>query len=49
VKRKVVDDINEKPSKIIHSLLTQDVDTLTTYDLNIHHARSSIIPKLPVN
>jgi len=54
VKRKAVDDINEKPSKIIHSHLTQDVDTLTTYDLtlirkNIHHARSSIMPKLPVD
>lgn len=54
VKRKAVDDINEKPSKIIHSHLTQDVNTLTTYDLtlirkNIHHARSSIMPKLPVN
>jgi len=54
VKRKAVDDINEKPSKIIHSHLTQDVDTLTTYDLtlirkNIPHARSSIMPKLPVD
>jgi len=49
VKRKAIDDINEKPSKIIHSHLTQDVDILTTYDLtlirkNIHRARSSIMP-----
>ncbi|KAE9522680.1 hypothetical protein AGLY_016902 [Aphis glycines] len=54
VKRKAIDDINEKPSKIIHSHLTQDVETLTTYDLtlirkNIHHARSSIMPKLPMD
>jgi len=51
VKRKAVDDINEKPSKIIHSHMTQDVDTLTAYNCtlvrkNIHHAQSSIMPKL---
>jgi hypothetical protein len=47
MKRKAVDDINEKSCKIIHSHLTQDINTLTTYDLtlirkNIHHARSYI-------
>ncbi|CAI6369788.1 unnamed protein product [Macrosiphum euphorbiae] len=55
LKRKAIDDICEKPSKIINrELLTRDVDTLTTYDLqlirkNMHYARSSILPKLPKN
>jgi len=55
LKRKTVDDICEKPSKIIYSeLLKHDIDTLTTYDLqlirkNMHYARSSILHKLPKN
>ena len=55
LKRKAIDDICEKPSKIINrELLTHDVDTLTTYDLqlirkNMHYARTSILPKLPKN
>jgi len=36
LKRKAVDDISEKPSKIINSeLLKNDIDTLTTYDLQL--------------
>jgi hypothetical protein len=55
LKRKAVDDISKKPSKIINSeLLKHDIDTLTTYDLqltrkNIHYARSSTLLQLPTN
>lgn len=54
MKRKAIDDISEKPRKIIHSHLTQNVDTLTTYYLTlirkyIHHARSSIMSNLLVD
>lgn len=53
LKRKALDDPVERPSKIIHrDLRENDTDTLNTYDLqlirkNIHHARTSIMPKLP--
>ncbi|KAF0762908.1 MULE domain-containing protein, partial [Aphis craccivora] len=54
LKRKAVEEIYAKTSKLIHGALSKDIPTLTTYDLtlirnNIHHARSSTIPKLPDN
>ena len=54
LKRKAVEELYDKPSKLIHGALSKDIPTLTTYDLtlirnNIHHARSSTIPKLPDN
>jgi len=53
LKRKAVDDIFTRPSKIIHSeLKNADVESLTTQDVklikrNLHNARASILPKLP--
>ncbi|KAL4127383.1 hypothetical protein QTP88_011555 [Uroleucon formosanum] len=54
LKRKAIDDLYDKPSKLIHRELSNDVSTLTSYDLtlirkNMHHARASVIPKLPNN
>ena len=54
LKRKAVEELYDKPSKLIHGALSKDIPTLTTYDLtlirnNIHHARSFTIPKLPDN
>jgi len=55
LKRKALDDPCEKPCKILHREFRKgDVSTLTTTDINrirtnIHYARSSIIPKLPIN
>ncbi|KAF0704478.1 FLYWCH-type domain-containing protein, partial [Aphis craccivora] len=48
LKRKAVEELYDKPSKLIHGALSKDIPTLTTYDLtlirnNIHHARSSTI------
>jgi len=53
VKRKAVDDISVRPSKILHNEFKNgDISTLTTNDVilikqNIHHARSLLHPKLP--
>lgn len=53
LKRKAVDDISSRPSKIIHSELRQHSSSqLTIQDVNlirknINHARLSIFPKLP--
>jgi len=55
LKRKAVDDICEKPSKIINSeLLKHDIDTYihmicNWLGKNMHYAQSSILPKLPNN
>jgi len=54
LKRKAINDLYDKPSKLIHRELSNDVSTLTTYDLtlirkNMYHARASVIPKLPNN
>jgi hypothetical protein len=54
LKQKAVEELYDKPSKLIHGALSKDIPTLTTYDLtlihnNIHHARSSTIPKLRNN
>lgn len=56
-KRKATEDIMEKPSKIIHSVLKENagtVNTLTTRDVNyirnnIYHERRKIQPPLPKN
>jgi len=53
LKRKAVDDICEKPAKLIHKELSNhDINTITSNDIdlirkNIHRARSSILSKLP--
>ena len=53
VKRKAVDDISARPSKILHNEFKNgDISTLTTNDVtlikqNIHYARSLLHPKLP--
>jgi len=53
VKRKAVDDISVRPSKILHNEFKNgDILTLTTNDVilikqNIHYARSLLHPKLP--
>jgi len=54
LKRKAVEELYDKPSKLIHGALSKDIPTLTTYDLtlirnNIHQSQSSTIPKLPDN
>lgn len=55
IKRKATEDINEKPSKLVHKeLRNSDVDTLTTVDVNclrknIYHARRKDMPKLPMD
>lgn len=53
VKRKAIDDISVRPSKILHNEFKNgDILTLTTNDVilikqNIHYARSLLHPKLP--
>lgn len=53
VKRKAIDDISVRPSKILHNEFKNgDILTLTTNDVilikqNIHYARSLFHPKLP--
>lgn len=57
VKRKAVEDICEKPSKIIHSSLkehTRELDTITVKDIhnirnNIYNSRRKTLPALPKN
>jgi len=50
----VIDDLYEKSSKPIHKELSNDVLTLTIYNLtlirkNMHYTWASVIPKLPNN
>ena len=55
VKRKAMQDLCERPRKLIHEeLLSQDLDTLTYKDIrnisrNMHKARSSQLLPLPTD
>jgi hypothetical protein len=55
VKGKAIEDVCERPRKLIHKeLQSQDLNTLTFKDIqnirrNIHIARSSQLPPLPTN
>lgn len=55
VKRKAIEDICERPAKILHQQLrTCDVDTITVTDVNLirkcmYNGRRSVIPKIPQN
>jgi hypothetical protein len=55
VKRKAMEDLCERPRKLIHKdLQSQDLNILTCKDIqsirrNIHKARSSQLPPLPTN
>lgn len=53
LKRKAIDNVCERPCKLIHNELSkEDVETLTSYDVsrirdNMYQARAHILPKLP--
>lgn len=53
LKRKAVDELCERPAKILHTEITsEELNTLNGYDVslirkNIHHARSAILPPRP--
>jgi len=54
LKPKALGELDDKPPKLIHRALSKEIPKMTAYDLtlirnNIHHARSSKIPKLPNN
>jgi predicted house-cleaning noncanonical NTP pyrophosphatase (MazG superfamily) len=53
LKRKATEDLNERPTKLIHQELRKgDIETLTNCDIkrirkNIYQARRGVLPKLP--
>ena len=40
LKRKAVEELYDKPSKLIHGALSKDIPTVTTYDLSLSFYQS---------